>query len=385
MTSSPPGSTRVPTWVRTPEELARLVDVLEGSRALALDTESDSLHHHFEKVCLVQIATEAGAAYLLDPLVLRDLSPLGPVLADPGIVTVLHGADYDVSTLKRDFGFRFAGLFDTMIAARLLGFAGIGLQAVAEAELGVRLSKASQKDDWSRRPLTPVQEAYAADDVAHLLELRARLAARLEAAGRLSWLEEECAVVAELPPLSRARDSEAFKRIKGAQRLSRRSLAVLQELHAWREGVAERRDTPPFRILGNEALLHIAVSPPRGAEELGRVRGVPPRLRRQPADILGAVARGLARNEADLPEIRKPPRPVVPPEVLRRRQALRAWRAEAAKRLALDVSVVLPQRLIDRLSDAAPRDATRLAEVEGLRRWRIEAFGKDLLAAVRQA
>src|SRR5512136_1599755 len=184
-------------WVRKPESLARLLHSLEGCRAIGLDTESDSLYHHFEKVCLVQLATDRGESFLVDSLSVRDLSPLAPALADPALVKVLHGADYDVTTLKRDFGFSFASLFDTMIAARLLGKSEIGLAAVARDELGVTLTKASQKDDWSRRPLTPRQEAYALTDVEHLVVLRQRLEEKLSALGRLGWLREECAAVAE--------------------------------------------------------------------------------------------------------------------------------------------------------------------------------------------
>jgi ribonuclease D len=144
-------------WIRTPEALAGLARSLEGCRAIGLDTESDSLYHHFEKVCLLQLATDRGEAVLVDTLALSDLAPLAPVMADPGVVKVLHGADYDVTTLKRDFGLSFAALFDTMIAARLLGRSEIGLAAVARDELGVSLSKGNQKDDWSRRPLAPAQ------------------------------------------------------------------------------------------------------------------------------------------------------------------------------------------------------------------------------------
>ncbi|PYQ38742.1 MAG: hypothetical protein DMF77_23350, partial [Acidobacteria bacterium] len=137
---------------------------LAGRRAIALDTESDSLHHHREKVCLVQIGVEEGG-WVVDPLAARDLSPLAPLLADRGVVKVFHGADYDVTTLKRDFAFTFASVFDTMIASRVLGRPEIGLQALLRTEFGIALVKDSQKDDWSRRPLTETQEAYALADV----------------------------------------------------------------------------------------------------------------------------------------------------------------------------------------------------------------------------
>jgi ribonuclease D len=372
-------------WVRTPDGVARLAERLRGCRALALDTEADSLHHYASKVCLVQVADDAGGACLVDPLVLDGLAPLGPVLADAGIVKVLHGADYDVTILKRDYGFEITGLFDTMIAARLLGLPEVGLQALARAELGVELEKAFQKDDWSRRPLSPAQEAYAIADVAHLLELRARLAARLVERGRLAWVEEECAAVAALPAARRGRDPEAWRRVKGAGRLAPRALAVLKALHGWRERMAEAADLPPFRILGNDTLLAFAQSPPRSAAEVAQARGVSPRVRREAAAVFEVLRAAQALPAGELPERQRSPRPVVSAAQLRRGAALKAWRAEASARLGLDVAVVLPQRLVDALAETAPADPDALAAVDGLRRWRVEAFGTELLAALRRA
>jgi ribonuclease D len=370
-------------WVRTPEALARLAESLSGSAALALDTESDSLHHHVEKVCLVQLATDRGDACLVDPLALRDLSPLAPVMADPRVIKVLHGADYDVTTLKRDFGFRFAGLFDTMIAARFLGRPQIGLQALAQAELGVALSKESQRDDWSRRPLTATQERYALADVSHLLVLQARLAGELSQLGRLAWVEEESGAVAALEPARRGRDPEAYQRVKGMRRLSRRQQAVLREAHGWRETLAEATDVPAFKLLSSEALLEIAERAPRTATELGKVRGLSPRVKSRGDELLAAIGRALDLPEADLPRLSPPaPRPVVSEAVRQRIDSLRAWRAKAAAGLAVDVSVVLPQRLLERLAHAAARDVEALREIDGLRRWRVEAFGAELVAVL---
>jgi ribonuclease D len=369
-------------WIRTPEALSGLARSFEGCRAIGLDTESDSLYHHFEKVCLIQVATDRGEAFLVDPLALRDLAPLASAMADPALVKVLHGADYDVTTLKRDFGFSFAAIFDTMIAARLLGRGEIGLVAVARDELGVSLSKDSQKDDWSRRPLTPRQEAYAIDDVRHLVPLRDRLEAKLASAGRLDWLQEECAAVAALPPVARRRDPEAYLDLKGARRLSPRALATLRELFAWRERQAEDSDTPPFKILGNASLLCLAELRPRDVASLSAVPGVLPRLRRHADALLDAVRRAENLADAELPRPSRPPRPVVPDAVRARVERLRAWRAAKAADLGVEVSVVLPQRLIDRLAEAAPRDSAGLGAIEGLRCWRADAFGTELLAAV---
>ena len=369
----------VTRWIRSPEALAGLARTLAGCRAIALDTESDSLYHHFEKVCLVQLAADSGEAFLVDPLVLRDLAPLAAPLADPCIVKVLHGADYDVTTLKRDFGFTFASVFDTMIAARLLGRAEVGLAAVARDELGVTLSKGNQKDDWSRRPLTPQQETYATADVLHLVAIRDSLERKLLEAGRLEWLREECEAVAALEPSARKSDPDAYLSIKGARRLPPRALAALRELHAWRERRAQETDTPPFRILGNEPMLRLAEQRP---SDLRTVSGLSPRLYRDGSEILEALRRAGELPDEALPVPTRTPRPVVPDEVLRRMDRLKAWRARKAAELAVDVSVVLPQRLIDRVAQAGPRDLGALRAVEGLRRWRVEAFGPELLAAV---
>ena len=369
-------------WVRTREELLGLLERLAGCPALALDSESDSLHHHAEKVCLLQLASSTGEAWLVDPLALRDLSPLAPPLADPAVTKVFHGADYDVTTLKRDFGFRFEGIFDTMLAARFLGAPEIGLRAVAQRELGVELSKDSQKDDWSRRPLTPRQEAYALADVEHLLALHGRLAARLAELGRLGWVEEECRAVAALEPARKGRDPEAYRKAKGLSRLPRRQQAVFRELYLWREARAEASDIPAFKIVGSETLLSIAARLPRQAAELADMEGLPARLRARPEELLAAVARGLELPEAELPRLEPKRRPVVPEPVRRRIELLRAWRGREAARLGLDPSVVLPQRLLEKVAEAAPRDAQGLEAVPGLRRWRVEALGAGILAAL---
>jgi ribonuclease D len=376
----------VSRWIRTREELAALAEGLPGCRALALDSESDSLYHHFEKVCLVQLATDRGDAYLIDTLALKDLSALAGPFADPGTLKVMHGADYDVTTLKRDFGIHFAGLFDTMIAARFLGLPAVGLQALARSELGIELSKDSQKDDWSRRPLTPAQEDYALADVRHLIELQRLLAERLREKGRLEWVLEECTAVAGLEAARRRRDPEAFLALKGASRLPRRGLAVLRELHAWRERQAEATDRPPFRIIANEALLALAAQPPRNAAELARSRQLPPRLKPEAPGIFEGIARALAVPESELPRVPvRQPRPVQDSATRRRIDALREWRSQESARLELDVSLLLPQRLLERVAEAAPADAAALQAVAGLRDWRARRLGPGLLAALEQA
>src|SRR5262245_3578084 len=174
-------------WIRTPEELAALAASLEGSATVAIDTEADSLHHYPGKLCLVQVASDGGAAHLIDPLALPSLAALAPLCADPATVKVLHAADNDLAYLKRLYGFTVVSLFDTALAARFLGVPALGLEGLLTQFLGVTPVKSRQKDDWSRRPLSAEQETYALNDVLHLVDLRARLIEELRAKGRETW------------------------------------------------------------------------------------------------------------------------------------------------------------------------------------------------------
>jgi ribonuclease D len=373
----------VTRWARTTAEVAALAGELGAGRRIGLDTESDSLHHHREKVCLIQVASESGMAALVDPLGGADLEPLGRVVADPGITTVLHGADYDVTTLKRDFGFTFAALFDTMIAARMLGLPNIGLQAVAAAEFGVALSKDSQKDDWSARPLSPTQERYALADVEHLLALHDRMVAKLEAAGRLAWVREESDAVAALPAARREREPDAWQRVKGARRLSRRQLAVLRAAYEWREAIARGTDIPSFKISSTEALLALAEKAPASLAELAAIRGaVPQRFSSRAPALLQAIREAAALPESALPRMPSAPRPPAPSEAARAREdALKKWRTAEAARLAVDVSVVLPQRLLEQVAERPPARPEDLLRIEGFRDWRVAEFGEALVRA----
>jgi len=368
-------------WIRTADQLDDLVDELSGCGAIGIDTEADSLHHYTEKVCLIQLTAFRGASWLVDPLALRDLSPLAPVLADPSVLKVIHGGDNDVTSLWRDFGFTFATIFDTSIAARLLGDTEVGLQALVRNELGVELSKSSQRDDWSKRPLTPKQEAYALADVAHLMALAARLTDRLATAERTEWAREEFAALTSLRPNPKRNGPEEFRRIKGSAKLSRRQQAVLRELHVWREGRAASADRPPFKIVGPEVLLALAEKSPTTVDEVASALSSYPRQAQEIEVVFEAIARGLQLPEGELPSREHGERTTVSAATRRRSEALRAWRDEQAKLARLDPSIVMSQRLIDRLALAGPQTLAELAAIEGIRQWRVVEWGPALLAA----
>ena len=374
-------SSNADPWIRTPDQLDDLVDELSGYRAVGIDIEGDSLHHYTEKVCLIQLTAFRGGSWLVDPLALRDLSPLAPVLADPSVLKVVHGGDNDVTAMRRDFGFAFATMFDTAIAARLLGDTELGLQALVRNELGVELSKSSQRDDWSRRPLTAKQVAYALADVAHLMDLAARMTDRLAAAGRTEWAREEFAALAALPAAEKRAGPDDFRRIKGSAKLSPRQQAILRELYEWREDRAAAADLPPFRIVGPETLLDLAIEAPATIDAVKSALVKYPRQLAEADVILAGIERALDLPEDELPA--PPPRDRQPVSAATRRRvdALKAWRDAQATRAGLDPAIVMPVRLIERVAASAPQTLEALAAVEGIRQWRVAEWGAAVLAA----
>lgn len=243
--------------INTDAKLAALLPVIKSSAWLALDTEADSLHAYPEKVCLIQIST-AVADTLIDPLAGINLDPLLGALNAHELI--MHGADYDLRLLRKHHAFVPSAIFDTMLAARLLGERQFGLSSLAEHFLGVKLDKGSQKADWARRPLTERMEQYARADTHYLKPLADQLQSGLQQKGRLAWHQESCArLIAESskPP---ATNAEGAWRIKGSHALNRRALAVLRGLWEWRESEAIAANRPPFFILNHEKLTSIAAT-----------------------------------------------------------------------------------------------------------------------------
>jgi ribonuclease D len=282
-----------PTLVADAAAVVRLAAALRAEPIVAIDTESNSFHAYKERVCLIQISV-SGQDWIVDPLA-TEVAPLGEVLCD-GRETVLHGADYDVRCLKRDFGWALPNLFDTMVASRRLGVVGLGLSALVEARFGIRLSKAHQRSDWGRRPLSADQLAYAALDTHYLLRLREVLVAELEAKGLTAAAREDFRRIAAASPHERVFDPEGWRRLKGARALDERARRLLRALWIAREARAEALGRPPFKVLGEQAMLEIAVRRPEGAEALGRIPGVTPSVLRNAGD---AVMRAIRDDAAE--------------------------------------------------------------------------------------
>jgi ribonuclease D len=288
-------------FINTSETMASLIERLRAADRMALDTEGNSFHAYVERVCLIQIAVP-DAEFVVDPLAI-DVRGLGEILASGKTEVVMHGADFDIRTLKRDFGFKFAAIFDTQAAARVLSWPETGLAAIVQQRFGARLTKVHQKSDWGRRPLTSDQVAYAASDVRYLIPLREILAADLTAQGRVAKAAEEFAKLVAVEPRPKVFDAEGYRRIRGARELSPESLRTLKELFIARERQAAHVNRPPFKIAGNDVLLEVAKRMPSDLPGLNGIRGLTPRmLERIGKTFLEAVRRGRdAASEAKTP------------------------------------------------------------------------------------
>lgn len=248
-------------FIDTPEHLQRWVEEsaahlkATGETRVCLDTEADSLHHYNEKLCLLQVAC-GGRFALVDPLALPDVSALLQLLDSHELW--FHGADYDLTMLRRTYGWEPRLVRDTQIAARLAGARQFGLAALLQNVLGVTVCKASQKADWSRRPLPPHMLSYAVDDVRYLLKIADHFLAILAQRGRVSWFEQSCRALQQDVAQRGAAPREDPWRVQGSGRLHAKGLAILKAMWEWREGIAQERDIPCYRVMSNKQMVAFA-------------------------------------------------------------------------------------------------------------------------------
>ncbi|GAB4476688.1 MAG: ribonuclease D [Anaerolineae bacterium] len=371
--------------VNDSKSLARLQHELSGARRLAVDTESNSLYAYRERVCLIQISSDR-ADYLVDPIELEKQSSLdfiGELLADPRVEVVLHAAEYDVMCLRRDFGIELANLFDTMVAARILGWEKVGLADVLQEHFGVTLNKRHQLADWGRRPLPEAMLRYAQMDTHYLLPLRDKMHALLAAGGHLEEARELFDEVCRAEWGRGEFDPMGFWRINGAVRLDGHTAAILQELYLFREQQAQQRDLPVFKILGDATLVAIAERAPASLDELGQIKGMSRgQLRRYGDAILKAVERGR-----DAPAPKRPRDNGHRPDELtmRRYDLLHTWRKERAAARGVASDVVLSRDTLWELARLAPTTPEQLEQVPSLGPWRRKTYGDEILRVLASA
>lgn len=359
---------------------------LESAELLAADTEAAGYHRFRDRVCLLQLSTRVET-FVIDTLAVPALAPLADIFADAGRELVFHDADYDLRLLNRDFGLRIGKLFDTKLAAQFLGEPAIGLGALAEKYLEITLEKKHQRADWAQRPLPDALLAYAAEDTRHLPALRDRLQQLLIERGRLHWAEEEFGLMQDTRWPHAGASGDAYQRIKGARDLNGRQLAALRELHAWREEVAEARDSASFRVLSNEALLVIARLLPTSATQLNGTKGISASLiERRGSELIGAVRKALDLPDTALPVFpRGPRRPPPDPSFDERMDWLRRTRDSIADELGLDRGFFMPRTQLEALARMQPRTREELNQVPEIRQWQLEVLAGPLLNVLEKS
>ncbi len=354
---------------------------IANATEIALDTEGASFHRFVDRIYLLQLSTRDRHA-VIDPLPLGSPEGLRVLLESPSVEVVFHDADYDVRLLQQDYGWKITNIFDTRVAAQLLGYSAFGLAALLQRFFDVKLDKKHQRADWSMRPLTPDMLDYAAQDTRFLLALKDIMSTELERMGRMAWAREEFALLEG----TRWADEEpglSFFKLKGARDLNRRELAVLRELVPWRDAVARQLDRATFRVLGNEQLLDIARTQPASREGLARIKGMPRGVLDQRAgELLDAVQRALAVPESELPRFPRAARWDRDPEFDARVTALKTARDQAATRLALDPGVLCSRDRMEAVARRNPASVDEVSEVTELRRWQVSELASAFVAAL---
>ncbi len=369
----------LPVYLQTDEVTNTFLTGIAGEKLLAVDTEAASFHRYHDRTYLLQLSTRTRTA-VIDPLTVTRLEMLGELLNDPAIEIIFHDSDYDLRMLDRDYQFRVNRIFDTRLAAQLLNEPGVGLAALLEKYFGITLDKKYQRADWSRRPLIPEMLAYAAMDTKYLPQLRDILRDKLAVMGRLSWAEEEFALLTDIrwSPGS----DEGFWKLKGSKLLRGQAVAVLRELYQWRDQVAKHLDRAPFRVLNNETLFDLARLQPRDLMALSTVRGLSPEtVHRRGPELIEAINRGMAVPENQIPRPERGTRTRPDPAMVERLDRLKIARNTAALRLDLAPGVLCPNGTLEAVARAQPGTLADLEKIPELRRWQRAVIGEELLEA----
>lgn len=364
-------------WVDQPQKLNHAAAELSKQDILAVDTESNSLYAYQEQVCLIQFSSHEKD-YLVDAMVLPDLTPLKEIFSTDRILKVFHAAEYDLICLFRDYGFRFNYLFDTMIAARILGYQKIGLGSLLERFFDIRINKKYQRANWGKRPLKAEMLDYARLDSHYLIPLQDKLREELVKAGLWDLaLEDFRRLTQDIEDTTETDDSDFWK-LHGARDLSPEKAAVLKSLYQFRESTAEAQNRPPFKVLSNQALVEMAKTCPTGHADLLKLSALHERqAKRYGRGLLSAIKEGKHASPAHPPNNPRPRN-----AVLERIDALRDWRKHTGRDLGVPSDVVLPRDVLNRIAWANPHNMEDLKTQMWDVPYRFNHFGQQILSKI---
>lgn len=371
--------------VENPQALEEAIACWSQAPSLGVDTEANSFHAYRERLCLLQVA-DGTDDWLVDPIALGgELRRIAPLFANPAIPKIFHAAEYDLMLLRKELGIELRGLFDTQVASTLLKRKQTGLAAVLLEVYGLDVSKKEQRSDWGRRPLTPDQMAYARSDVHFLPDLHLRLARDMESEGVARHAAHEFARLEREVLIPRAPDPLRWRKMKGARALDPEGMARLEALFQWRESLAEARDVPPFRVLGNESIMELASQPPRDAKDLASVGGVGWNLARKIGPELMELFEAVKGRRVEIDA-----QPRLSSAERKRHQierdnleALRMWRKDRAIALDLPSERLLHRRQLEDLARALPRTREDLERILSLNEWQREYLEASLMGVLQ--
>lgn len=369
------------TLIDSDETLKSACDTMGSYPRIAMDLEADSMHHFKERVCLIQMA-DPDANYLVDPFVIQDFTPLRNLCNNPDILKVFHGADFDIRSLDRDFDIQINNLFDTEIACRFLGIEKRGLAALLHTYFGLHLDKRFQRTDWSQRPLSNEMIAYSINDVAHLLSLSEILHKKLTDAGRLAWAMEEFELQTRVKFEDNG-DAPLFLKFKGAGKMGRENLGVLESLLQMRQGIAREKNLPLFKIMGNDVVARLTTLRPKNLQQLeaSRILSVK-QMKMYGEACITAIQEGLALPKADLPHYPKKKAPNLQPEIPDRIKMLKRLREKVSQKTGIEPGFLLNNATIGAIATARPVSHAELKRIDGTRNWQVALLGEKVIHAM---
>jgi ribonuclease D len=365
-----------PVWVHTPELLEKMIRDLASQTCVAVDTESNSLHAYREQVCLLQFSTDK-TDYLVDPLALKSLDVLAPLFSNPNVEKIFHAAEYDLICLRRDFGFTFANLFDTMHAARVLGYPAVGLDKLLGDKFGVKMDKRHQKADWAKRPLTKDQIHYARLDTHYLFDLRNALEHELREKERIDFALEDFQRACKVDDVKLRVNGDSWERFSGRKDLSLRELTIVAHLCKWRDGEAEKLNRPPYKVMMDDMFVTLAKNPPEKKVDLSAVGLTEKQIRLWGDMILEAVRFGARSQLVERKQVERKN-----DAVLRRVEKLKAWRKDMGGKMKVESDIILPKMYLMTLAEDPPGTLDELRRVMKDSPSRFEKFGMQILKAL---
>jgi len=361
-----------PVWVDDQNKLKRMLDDLSMQTRIAVDTESNSLHAYRERVCLIQFSTPKKD-YVVDPLVFEDLDLLAPLFANPKIEKIFHAAEYDLVCLKRDYGFEFKNIFDTMQAARILGYQYVGLDNILAEKFSVKVDKRHQKANWGARPLTHSQLDYARMDTHYLIQLRDLLETELHEKERWGYALDDFTLACNVDDPKEKLNGSSWKRFSTRKDISPRELTILSELTMCRDAIAERMDRPAFKVIPDSILLDIAKNVPEKDVDLAGIGLSLKQIHLWGDQILAATKRGaesplVKREQAERPK----------DAVLKRLDKLKTWRKKVAEEMKVESDIILPKDFLYLLAEHPPKDIVALKSAMYESPFRFDTYGDQI-------